>query len=933
MAIIVMCSVGNAAADDGTRTYTKDNPLVYEDLWDMAPYTYLDEGGTPMGYNIDLVKLIFERLNIPYVIRLRHTNDVFEDIRTRRADLTIGMFADYHYKNGHFGKSVISLFTYTIAASKKHPVAVREFTDLRNEHVYVRPSSYAYHEMMKSGMTVNVVPTSDIKEAIISVNATDSGMVLWNSMALKSLVRKYDLKNIALSPVNMDHGEYRFLSGDTVLLQKMDSVFTSLEMDESLTQLRKKWFYPDNTGDELMAYFFYILVGGVIVLVGFMFYYLYYRYRERRVRSLLNQQNRRLSLYLQTGKVRMFTYDTTTRLFGSFSAESTKTQYYDMAAFSQYFIDDDFRSMMISINDIASGRKDSESLSVQLRRGRRDKDIFYFELRLAVLRRIDGVATTLIGTLLDMTKERKKTVETRNTLLKYRTMFNTAMADMILYDNDGNLVEINEKACKTFGIDDKDVLIRRRFNLFALQTVTDITMDSDLVQWSTAIVDLDAMERRGLRSGLLSRRGKIYYELMEVPIYDAQKRRIGIFVTGQDVTETVNVIHKERLRMKRITMATDSIQRYVDNIGLALSVSHIRLGYYNPSTRSFDLVYDVNRPAMNVSQLRCMRALHRSCRSQAEKLIINMDRRKQQGFVIRLRTIMRDREMNLPLCYQVNAVPLTEHDGTITQYFCLFRNITKLMATETALEEQTKKAQEAETLKNSFLKNMSHEIRTPLNVVIGFAEMFENEHSLEDEAVFSDQIKTNAKILLYLINDILLLSRIDAKMVEINNEPVEVSELFKTRCLMGWAGEYKREVHTSIECQYEKLVVETDQTQLGYVIEQLAKMAGYFTDHGFIRTKCDYFNNELTLTFEDTGRGIDEDSKKNLFDITRRFEGGVSSSGFELTICEKLIRLMGGKIFVESQIGKGTTFWVTIPCKLIEKEKGVTTSLLDSTLL
>lgn len=924
--------VCQAQAQDSVKIYTKSHPLVYEDLWDMAPYSYLDENGVPCGYSIDLVKNIFERLNIPYVIKLHHSDEVFDDIAKGKADLTIGMYADYHWNKGHFGKSVVTLFTQSLAQPKQKKNVVKDINDLRGERVYARPSSYAYSEMVKAGLKRNIVPTVDLKAALMKVNETDSGVVLWNSMALKSIVKQYKLDNVVIAPIGMDHGEYRFLSQNQALLTLVDSVFVEMEMDETITQLRKTWFYPETLQDNTKKYFLYALSVAVVLMLCFTIYYVYFRYRERTMKALLERQNQRLSLYLESGKVRLFSYDVAKRTFHGFHAFSEGTnsdEVYTVASFAQYFVDKDFSRMMNFINELSAGMLESRKMRLSLRRTKYDSQLLPFELTLKVLRRDGKDVTVILGTLCNLDEEQRKAEELRRAVLKYRMMFDTAVADMIYCDNEGVILDINEKACNTFGINDKKQILDRRYSLGKARWLYNDDIDMSEKNWSTSIANVDDLRAAGLCDDLVTIHGRLYYELMIVPIFNNDGERIGIFITGRNVSETVGFMRREKLRTKRIQIATDRLQRYVNNINYALEVGQIRLAHYSPVTRSFDLVYDLNRQPLILSQLRCIKTIDEKDRQKAVDLILNMDRCRQKRFSVRVKTVMKDKTTGHDIYCQVSGVPLVDKDNGIQQYFCLLRDVTQLVATEEALQAQTQKAQEAETLKNTFLKNMSHEIRTPLNAVVGFAELFEQEHTPEDEVVFSNEIKSNSKKLLYLINDILLLSRIDAKMIEIIKEPVDFVDTFKTRCLMAWSAGVKGEVHTSIECQFEKLVVNVDANQLGYVVEQLAKMAARFTDHGFIRAKLDYFNGEMMMKFEDTGKGIDDETQKHIFEIESRFEGGYTTSGLELVIIYKLVKLMNGNIFVESQLGRGSTFRITIPCELEDKEKSEGTSTID----
>ena len=118
--------------DSTTRVFTKEQPLVYEDAWDLWPYAFLNEKGEPVGYNIDLLKLIFKELDIPYIIKLKPTTEALNDLKAGQADLMCGMDAHFHDDYARYGKSVLQLFTHSIVHQKGIKPVIREVEDLAN---------------------------------------------------------------------------------------------------------------------------------------------------------------------------------------------------------------------------------------------------------------------------------------------------------------------------------------------------------------------------------------------------------------------------------------------------------------------------------------------------------------------------------------------------------------------------------------------------------------------------------------------------------------------------------------------------------------------------------------------------------------------------------------------------------------------------------
>ena len=100
-----------ASQDENIRVYTKENPLVYEDVFDLWPYSFLNENGEPDGYNVELVHMMLKELDIPYVIRMKPKQECFQDLRDGKSDLMFGLAAGFNDGFGRYSSNIITLFT------------------------------------------------------------------------------------------------------------------------------------------------------------------------------------------------------------------------------------------------------------------------------------------------------------------------------------------------------------------------------------------------------------------------------------------------------------------------------------------------------------------------------------------------------------------------------------------------------------------------------------------------------------------------------------------------------------------------------------------------------------------------------------------------------------------------------------------------------
>ena len=111
--LVSLCPAWLSAAAQGdlSKVYTEERPLVYEDSWDLWPYSFLNDKGQPDGFNIDLINMMMKELDIPYIIKLKPQQEAFQDLKAGKSDLTLGLAVGFHDEFGLYGRNAITLFT------------------------------------------------------------------------------------------------------------------------------------------------------------------------------------------------------------------------------------------------------------------------------------------------------------------------------------------------------------------------------------------------------------------------------------------------------------------------------------------------------------------------------------------------------------------------------------------------------------------------------------------------------------------------------------------------------------------------------------------------------------------------------------------------------------------------------------------------------
>ena len=239
-------------------------------------------------------------------------------------------------------------------------------------------------------------------------------------------------------------------------------------------------------------------------------------------------------------------------------------------------------------------------------------------------------------------------------------------------------------------------------------------------------------------------------------------------------------------------------------------------------------------------------------------------------------------------------------------------DITNLQNIEQELIKARIKAEQSDRLKSAFLANMSHEIRTPLNAIVGFSQLLPSAETAEEKKLYSGIINQNSDILLQLINDILDLSKIEAGTLEYIKRPMNLGEVCRTIYTVH-KERVKEGVTLVFDNEEEDLLMEGDQNRIMQVITNFLTNASKFTYEGEIRLGFGRMDKDIRVYVKDTGIGIEPEKVDHIFERFVKLNSFAQGTGLGLSICRMIIEKIGGEIGVTSELGKGSTFYFTIP--------------------
>lgn len=270
---------------------------------------------------------------------------------------------------------------------------------------------------------------------------------------------------------------------------------------------------------------------------------------------------------------------------------------------------------------------------------------------------------------------------------------------------------------------------------------------------------------------------------------------------------------------------------------------------------------------------------------------------------------------------EVSISAVKNADGSLSNYILIQNDITEKKQTLMDLIQAKERAIQSDRLKSAFLANMSHEIRTPLNSIIGFSElMSEPDFDSTQQFHFARIIFNSGTKLLSIISDIMDLSKIDAGEIRIDLSPITVNQLITDIMKEYLFKAVEKDIELRLDLlETKNVVIDSDANKLRQILINFVGNALKFTEKGFIEIGAKADEECVQFHVKDTGIGIPDEFQSHIFERFRQVEptdtrkyGG---NGLGLTISKALVELLGGKVWLESQQGVGSTFYFTIPLK------------------
>ena len=492
----------------------------------------------------------------------------------------------------------------------------------------------------------------------------------------------------------------------------------------------------------------------------------------------------------------------------------------------------------------------------------------------------------------------------------FQNIFANIPAGVEIYDKDGYLIDLNNKDLEIFGVVNKSDVIGVNFfeNPNVPQGIRDRVRNEDLVDFR---LNYSFEQAEGYYETNRSNAIELYSKVSK--LYDNEGNFSGYILISIDNTERIDAMNRIRDFENFFLMISDYAKVGYAKLNLLNRKGYaIKQWYKNLGEEEDTLLDEV------VGVYTHMHPEDRKRFLDFYDEVRDGKRRHFQG-EMRIRRPGTKNEWN----WVSSNVMVTNYKPEENEIEIIGINydITELKETEAELIQARDKAEMMDRLKSAFLANMSHEIRTPLNAIVGFSDLLVETEELAERQEYIKIVRENNELLLQLISDILDLSKIEAGTFEFTNGDVDVNLLCED-IVRSMGMKAKEEVELVFDDHLPVCHVISDRNRIHQVISNFVNNAMKFTSEGSIHVGYKLKDGELEFYVEDTGIGIEKEQLPHIFERFVKLNSFVHGTGLGLSICQSIVEQLGGRIGVDSEKGKGSRFWFTIPGVIVTEEVG-----------
>jgi signal transduction histidine kinase len=516
----------------------------------------------------------------------------------------------------------------------------------------------------------------------------------------------------------------------------------------------------------------------------------------------------------------------------------------------------------------------------------------------------------IFSTLTDRTEQILLEKEEQEMVNKYRRIFEQSLTGLAFYDKDGRLLTTNQKMREILKFQsERDPYYYER-SLFDMPTFRELLNKRHVEELYFCT-----------KSIIIERGVNCYTEMRVHPIYKDDGELYSITFSIRDVTQERELYLQNKKNSHDIRVANEAIQQYENEIQYLMDTCNMRFFRCSRAERTCTfykgMTTDVN--TMGFDKL-----IEHFVDSPFRQGLVDYDTyfSVQRTELTKMHPLFHEgEEMQWNF---IDSVPFFDENGEMLGTYGIVRNVNDLIEKQERLKQETERANDSGRLKSVFMANMTHEIRTPLNSIVGFSDVLPMLSTQEEKQEIIRVIMNNCDMLMRLINDILAISSLDTGGISIETVEVDFAKSFDDICESLKQRVQEPSVEFIKENPYDSFVTVLDDARIQQVITNFVTNAVKYTHEGHIKVGYRYEESgvrsqesgDLYIYCEDTGAGIPKEHQAKIFERFVKLNDFIQGTGLGLSICKAVADACHGEIGVESEgEGKGSTFWIRIPCE------------------
>lgn len=876
--------------------YTKKHPLIIVGDWAFRPYAFVNNNGEPDGFQIDLMKEIFNRMHVPYEIHLMDWHQAKKEVQIGRAQVMIDIQKDDVMPGVVYGKETLAEYKIGVMR-RKETLQLRSIQFLvPTDTVYCYENDYAERWLSMHLSEIHRREGSCVIRTLnpyLTFGDLSSGNVkyyIWGKYALRSLQHLYDSDDeLEIDDIDVPAGKFRFYASDTLLAAELDAQFRRLVESGIYDSIHDRWLSDTENINVGYTAIDIALIIFLLTLVVIFIFVAVVTQRDISVSSLQREFSTLIDNSEDISSCQIWIINVSSQWIRNVAGNFLPPTGISVSDYEGLIHPQDAHIAIDARNEVDEGNTNMPVVRFRMRPYNSKLGQWRnVAVHARVITNGRSKVKELLLCLIDETQQMRETEKLNRIISEFASITDITDLGIMYFNSAGTFVSANNAMIRILARGKQGAplsYLRERTLQQQLIAHCGMLPEDNMNVWMCTHFNIPEL---GIHSPV---------EMRICSIESKDGENLGYSINVRDLSDIANVhsglkkgISDYNSEQLHLTNLQDEMHRILHMGNMFTFRWRKGSDFIEKSSDHFN--FDMQVPLGNFKDA--------------------FNKEGGPGDVV----LQDDDGRWLEVHYTPDYDELGHHTGV----FGVAIDITSFKNVERELREQTEKANDSGRQKTVFMANMTHELRTPLNAVSGFAEILKMPSTPEEKRQYVSIMMHSCTMLIAMVDNILQLSMIDTDGIKLHKRDVDFAVLFSLS-----AREMRRFMSSStVDLQIynpiEHLMLNIDYDRIVQVLEIFAGNASKFTTSGHIRLGFKYVDGVLTVYCEDTGCGIPADKHEEVFQRFVKLNDFVQGTGLGLSVAKAIADAMGATITVKSEEGKGSLFSLNLKVEEVQED-------------